>query len=160
MNKYIHDESSCMTWWGCDPCIAMCGVQASHTWVCGVGCEGFAPHTANSRLPIPRCVSLHHGGRYRGQLVRDEESCVITYHNESPCVTHGGVEISCTLSCWKCLRHCMASHSVVQGHRLFYRSLCTYPQVSRIRQDLQRSRKFVKIRGIWKEKVCMHGSFW
>jgi|AACY02.9.fsa_nt_gi hypothetical protein len=45
-------------------------------------CEGFAPHTANARLPIPRCAPLHHGRRDRGQLGRDEESCVITpfYH--------------------------------------------------------------------------------
>ena len=82
-------------------------------------CEGFAPHIANSCFPILRYVPLHHGRRDRSQLGRDEESCVITYHDESSCMTHGGVDVICTLSCWKSFRHCMASRSVVQRHRLF-----------------------------------------
>ena len=58
---------------------------------CSLWCEGFAPHTANSRFPIPRCVPLHHGRRDRGQLCHDEESCIIIHHNESSCMTHGQV---------------------------------------------------------------------
>ena len=54
---------------------------------CSLWCEGFAPHIASSRLPILRCVPLHHWRRDRGQLGRGEESCVII-HDESPCMTH------------------------------------------------------------------------
>ena len=54
-------------------------------------CEGFAPHTASSRLPIPQCVPLHHGRRDRGPLCRDEESSTSTRHDELPCMTHGGI---------------------------------------------------------------------
>ena len=28
---------------------------------CRLWCEGFAPHPASYRIPIPRCVPLHHG---------------------------------------------------------------------------------------------------
>ena len=57
--------------------------------VCDVWCEGFAPHIESSCVPIPRCVPLHHW-RNRGPLCRDE-SCTIAHHDESPCMTHGGV---------------------------------------------------------------------
>ena len=53
--------------------------------------EGFAAHIANSRLPISRCVPLHRRKRDRGQLCRDEESCIIIHHDESSCMTHGVV---------------------------------------------------------------------
>ena len=58
---------------------------------CSLWCEGFAPHIASSRLPILRCVPLHHWRRDRGQLGRGEESCLIIHHDESSCMTHGGV---------------------------------------------------------------------
>ena len=58
---------------------------------CSLWCEGFAPHTASSRFPISRCVPLHHWRRNRGKLGHDEESCIIISHDESPCMTHGGV---------------------------------------------------------------------
>ena len=58
---------------------------------CRLWCKGFAPHTASSCLPIPRYVPLHHRRRDRGQLGHDEESCVIISHDESPCMTHGGI---------------------------------------------------------------------
>ena len=61
-------------------------------------CEGFATHTAKSRFPIPRCVPLQLWRRDRGQLGRAEESCVIIYHDESSCMTHGGVDMLCTMS--------------------------------------------------------------
>ena len=58
---------------------------------CSRWCKGFAPHTASTRLPIPWCAPLHHWRRDRDQFCRDEESCEITYHDESSCMTHGGV---------------------------------------------------------------------
>ena len=58
---------------------------------CSLWCEGFAPHIASSRRPIPRCVPLHHWRRDRSQLGHDEESCVIIHHDESSCMTRGGV---------------------------------------------------------------------
>ena len=71
-----------------------------------------------SGFPIQRCVLLHHGRRDRAQC-RGKESCVITYHDEASCMTHGGVDLFRTLPCGKCLRHCMTSRSVVQRHSLF-----------------------------------------
>ena len=56
---------------------------------CSLWCEGFAPHTASSRFPIPRCVPLHHWRRDRDQFCRDEESCVIIHHDESACMKRG-----------------------------------------------------------------------
>ena len=59
--------------------------------VCSLWCEGFAPHTANSHLLVPRFVPLHHWRKDRGELCRGEESCVIISHDESSCMTHGEV---------------------------------------------------------------------
>ena len=79
-------------------------------------CEGFAPHTANSRFPIPRCVPLHHW-RNRGPLCRDEESSISTRHDELPCMTHGGivlfvlrlVESVCVIA-WPLVRWCKGTY--------------------------------------------------
>ena len=46
---------------------------------CRLWFEGFAPHTASSRLPIPRCVSLHHGRRDQGQLCRVTGRLALAY---------------------------------------------------------------------------------
>ena len=56
---------------------------------CSLWCEGFAPLLTSSRFTIPPCVPLHHQRRDRGQLCRDEESCIIIHHNESSCMTYG-----------------------------------------------------------------------
>ena len=99
-------------------------VQRHERWCftlrfCSLWCEAFAPHTASSRVLIPRCVPLHHRRRDRGQFGHDEESCVVTHHNESSCLTHGEVKNACIA---KCLRH-----SMVQRHerRCFTLRFCS-----------------------------------
>ena len=57
--------------------------------VCGAKASHHTPRHTSPRLPIPRCVPLHHRRSDRDQLGRDEESCVIKYHNASSCMTHG-----------------------------------------------------------------------
>ena len=93
-----HDEPVCMTWGGFTACIVVCGVQASHTL--SLRCVVRRLRTTHRELSpsdSTGCAFAPRGKRPR--LVRDEESCVITYHNESPWWTHGGVEIFPTLSC-------------------------------------------------------------
>ena len=108
-----HDESPCMThgeamllvlrlaesvcvipwplvWW-CKGTYG--GASLRDFGVCGAKASHHTPRHTSPRLPIPRCVPLHHRRRDRDQLGRDEESCVITYHNESSCMTRGGVDM-------------------------------------------------------------------